>query len=52
MAVQHKVHDEKVSLEEYFAILEKDPEHRYEYLDGDIYMMIGGSPTTPSLAAI
>src|SRR5258708_34187026 len=44
MAVQHNVHDEKVSLEEYFAILEKDPEHRYEYLDGDIYMMTGGSP--------
>src|SRR5229473_2898527 len=44
MAVQHNAHDEKVSLEEYFAILEKDPEHRYEYLDGDIYMMTGGSP--------
>ncbi|HKF37338.1 MAG TPA: hypothetical protein VKB35_10605 [Ktedonobacteraceae bacterium] len=41
MAVQHHAHDEKVSLEEYFAILEKDPEHRYEYLDGDIYMMTG-----------
>jgi len=44
MAVQHNTHDEKVSLEEYFAILEKDPEHRYEYLDGDMYMMTGGSP--------
>ncbi|MDQ2714736.1 MAG: Uma2 family endonuclease [Chloroflexota bacterium] len=44
MAVHHNAHDEKVSLEEYFAILEKDPEHRYEYLDGDIYMMTGGSP--------
>ncbi len=44
MAVQHNTHDEKVSLEEYFAILESDPEHRYEYLDGDIYMMTGGSP--------
>lgn len=44
MAVHHNTHDEKVSLEEYFAILEKDPEHRYEYLDGDMYMMTGGSP--------
>ena len=44
MAVHHDAHSEKVSLEEYFAILEKDPEHRYEYLDGDVYMMTGGSP--------
>ncbi len=44
MAVQRNTHDEKVSLEEYFAIVEKDPEHRYEYLDGDVYMMTGGSP--------
>jgi len=44
MAVYHDAHDEKVSLEEYFTILEKDPEHRYEYLDGDVYMMTGGSP--------
>ena len=32
------------SLEEYFALLENDPEHAYEYLDGFIYMMTGGSP--------
>lgn len=44
MAVQHDSQNEKATLEEYFAILEKDPEHRYEYLDGDIYMMTGGSP--------
>ncbi len=44
MAVQHNARDERVSLEEYFATLEKDPEHRYEYLDGDMYMMTGGSP--------
>src|SRR5258708_39779179 len=36
--------NERVSLEEYFAIIEKDPEHGYEYLDGHIYMMTGGSP--------
>ncbi len=44
MAVHSNAREEKVSLEEYFAILEKDPEHRYEYLDGDVYMMTGGSP--------
>ncbi|HYK86254.1 MAG TPA: hypothetical protein VEV19_12860 [Ktedonobacteraceae bacterium] len=27
------------SREEYFALIESDPEHRYEYLDGYIYMM-------------
>lgn len=44
MAIQHNTPGERVSLEEYAAILERDPEHRYEYLDGDIYMMTGGSP--------
>ncbi len=44
MAIQHNTHDEKVSLEEYFAILEKDPEHGYEYLNDRVYMMTGGSP--------
>lgn len=43
MAIHHP-HHERVNLEEYFAILEQDPEHRYEYLDGEIYMMTGGSP--------
>ena len=27
------------SREEYFALIESDPEHRYEYLDGYISMM-------------
>ncbi|HEY0755699.1 MAG TPA: Uma2 family endonuclease [Ktedonobacteraceae bacterium] len=44
MAIQHNIHDERVSFEEYFATLKKDPEHRYEYLDGHVYMMTGGSP--------
>ncbi|HTK11720.1 MAG TPA: Uma2 family endonuclease [Ktedonobacteraceae bacterium] len=44
MPTLHNGHDEKVSLAEYFATLEKDPDHRYEYLDGDVYMMTGGSP--------
>lgn len=45
MAVHRNAHNEKIGLEAYGAILEKDPEHRYEYLDGDVYMMTGGSPT-------
>ncbi|HVB22240.1 MAG TPA: Uma2 family endonuclease [Ktedonobacteraceae bacterium] len=44
MAVWQNNHNERKSREEYFAILENDPEHRYEYLDGFIYMMTGGSP--------
>lgn len=44
MAIQHHKDDGPVSFEEYLAILEADPEHRYEYLDGEISMMTGGSP--------
>lgn len=44
MAVWHKEHHERKSREEYFAILQQDSEHRYEFLDGYIYMMTGGSP--------
>ena len=44
MAVHHDEHKERISLEEYFEILQKDPEHAYEYLDGEIYMMTGGTP--------
>lgn len=35
--------DQKMSVEEYFKLRESDPEHRYEYIDGEIYMMTGGS---------
>ncbi len=44
MAVWQNERNERKSREEYFAILENDPEHRYEYLDGYIYLMTGGSP--------
>src|SRR2546423_13981398 len=44
MAVWQNEHNERKSREEYFALLENDPEHCYEYLDGYIYMMTGGSP--------
>jgi Uma2 family endonuclease len=32
-----------MSVEEYFELEEKDPDARYEYLDGYVYMMSGGS---------
>ena len=44
MAIQLNELQEWKSREEYFALIESDPEHRYEYLDGYIYMMTGGSP--------
>ncbi len=44
MAVEHSSQYERMSLEEYFALVERDPEHAYEYLDGRVYMMTGGSP--------
>src|SRR6266702_2809868 len=44
MAIEHNAGNERISLEEYFTLLEKDSEHGYEYLDGRIYMMTGGSP--------
>ncbi|MEO6890957.1 MAG: Uma2 family endonuclease [Ktedonobacteraceae bacterium] len=44
MAVEHSVHYERMSFEEYQALVEQDPEHAYEYLHGHVYMMTGGSP--------
>ena len=44
MAIQHDEHHEKISLEKFFALIESDPEHRYELIDGYPYMMTGGSP--------
>jgi len=32
------------SLEDFLAMAESDPLHRYEYIDGQISMMTGGSP--------
>ncbi len=34
--------DHKMSVEEYFKLRESDPSHRYEYVDGEVYMMTGG----------
>ena len=44
MAVEHSAQYERMSLEAYLALVEQDPEHTYEYLDGRVYMMTGGSP--------
>lgn len=44
MAVHSNELQERKSREEYLALLERDPAHLYEYLDGVIYMMTGGSP--------
>src|SRR6266699_2254723 len=44
MAIEHNAGNERISLEEYFTLLEKDSEHGYEYLDGRVYMMTGGTP--------
>ncbi len=32
-----------MTIAEYFQLEEDDSEHRYEYVDGDVYMMAGGS---------
>ncbi|HYL44346.1 MAG TPA: Uma2 family endonuclease [Ktedonobacteraceae bacterium] len=32
-----------ISVEEYFALEESNPETRYEYIDGYVYMMAGGT---------
>ena len=42
--MQHNEPQERISLEEFFALLESDPEHRYEFIDGYPSMMTGGSP--------
>ncbi len=39
-----------MSLEEYLTLVEQDPEHAYEYLNGRVYMMTGGSPAHSIIA--
>ena len=36
-------HTPTMSVEEYFQLEENNPDTRYEYLDGYVYMMSGGS---------
>ncbi|MFL5625954.1 MAG: Uma2 family endonuclease [Ktedonobacteraceae bacterium] len=40
MALEHQ---RPISVEEYFALEESNPETRYEYVDGYVYMMAGGT---------
>ncbi len=44
MATEHSASYERVGFEEYLSFVEQNPGHAYEYLDGRIYMMTGGSP--------
>lgn len=43
-AIERNEHQERITLEEFFAYIENDPEHRYEFIDGSPSMMTGGSP--------
>lgn len=40
MALEHK---QTMTVEEYFQLEENDPYTRYEYIDGYVYAMAGGS---------
>ncbi|HEY0752946.1 MAG TPA: Uma2 family endonuclease [Ktedonobacteraceae bacterium] len=44
MAIQHDEYQKRMSLEQFFAFVESDPDHRYELIDSYPYMMTGGSP--------
>lgn len=41
MVLEHQ--QQPISVEEYFALEEQNPETRYEYVDGYAYMMAGGT---------
>ncbi len=32
-----------MNVKEFFKLRESDPDHRYEYIDGEVYMMAGGT---------
>jgi Uma2 family endonuclease len=44
MAVQRNKQQEKITLDEFFDLVESDPENRYELIEGYPLMMTGGSP--------
>ena len=44
MANEHNSPYKLMSFDEYLVLVEQDSEHAYEYLDGRVYMMTGGSP--------
>src|SRR5882762_9630831 len=44
MAIQHNEHQNRMTIEKFFALSESDPEHCYELIDGYPLMMTGGTP--------
>ena len=44
MAIQRDEYRQRIRLEEFSTLIESDPEHRYELIDGYPCMMTGGSP--------
>lgn len=44
MAIHNSEQKDRIGLEEFFALVESDPEHRYEYIDGYAYTMPHGTP--------
>src|SRR5947209_5658561 len=44
MAVERSASYERMGFEEYLSLVEQDLDHAYEYLEGRVYMMTGGSP--------
>jgi len=40
MAIEHQ---RTMTVEEYFRLEETDPDTRYEYIDGHVYAMAGGT---------
>ncbi len=50
MALEYK-RGMKISVQEFFELRESDPETRYEYVDGRVYMMTGGKPRHAAIGA-
>ncbi len=44
MAIQPDDNKERISLDAFFALIESDPEHHYEYIDGYAHITTGGTP--------
>ncbi len=40
MAIEHPQH---MTVEDYFQLEENDPDTRYEYIDGQVYAVVGGT---------
>lgn len=40
----------KMDVQGFFELIDSDPEHRYVFIDGEVYMMTGGKPRHASIA--